>query len=96
MKALQAVDPALTATKYVRSFLLKSFGGKRFSAGSSGFPHCLCGKALSDCREGRILADAQERFGLDFCICGMLTAATYPEDTVLSRAVSRKSYQEEN
>lgn len=25
-----------------------------------------------------------------------LTAATYPEDTVLSRAVSRKSYQEEN
>ncbi len=31
----------------------------------------------------------------DFRICGMLTAATYPEDTVLSRAVSRKFYQEE-
>ena len=29
-------------------------------------------------------------------ICGMLTAATYPEEAALSRAVSQKFYQEEN
>ena len=69
---------------------------KRFSAENGP---CRIASATCDCPtagKSRILADAQERFGADFRICGMLTAATYPEDTVLSRAVSRKSYQEEN
>ena len=69
---------------------------ERFSAESGHAFHCLWKARLSDCREQPDLGGRAGEVGADFRICGMLTAATYPEDTVLSRAVSRKSYQEEN
>jgi len=95
--AFRLVNPASTATR-CPLLLREPKGLRRKDFRLKMVPLLIASGVaeLSDCREQPDLADAQERSGVDFRICGMLTAATYPEDTVLSRAVSRKIYQEEN